>query len=502
MSIRDYVLFYLGKNLLHLQRCREARDIFQELLTSYPDSRWGALAEIQVRSPEECPALDSIPAISGPARCEMETRLMDRADCYFKSRQYSKAKELYRVTVEAGGTPKMFIRLSQAAARSQDFDTAIWANQTLRRRFPKSSEAREALRKIAFLYQDARRFSEAIEALQDILRQSRAASEKRMVWERTGWGYFQLEDYSKAIEAFDHAIDEGETAHSLYWKARSLERLGRHEEAQPILHNILTIYPGTYYGLRSLERLYRNGAPPRDLLSGWWTPMKGLTWRKNSILHDNSRELQRVVDLQSLGLLSDARVELRRARIRFHLNLPKDPKDLAIKEDGIHVVEKQVTSEHSDYPLPHADFLFGMAKKHDAFLVYAMMKQESQFRDWVVSPAGAVGLLQIMPGTGRKLAREAGWDGFEPHWLYDPLTNIELSIRYLTNLSELFSGKWYPMVASYNAGERVVSEWLKQRPGLPEDEFIEEIPYQETRNYVKKVYTNWKAYRFIYGAKN
>lgn len=136
----------------------------------------------------------------------------------------------------------------------------------------------------------------------------------------------------------------------------------------------------------------------------------------------------------------------------------------------------------------------------DPFLLYGMMRQESRFRESVVSPAGAVGLMQIMPGTGRKLARDAAWDDYDTTWLYDPVTNIELAVLYVRQLAGLFDGRWYAIAASYNAGEAVVREWVNLRKGLSEEEFIEEIPYQETRNYVKKVYANWKAYRFIYGA--
>ncbi len=454
-----------------------------------------------VRSPEECPSLERDVSLPDGPGCAGLSRPSDQAECHFKSRQYPKAKEIYRILAETGGRPETLIRLSQAAARSQDFDTALWANKTLRVRFPKSPEAREALRKIAFLYQDARRFREAEKALQDVLPESRSPAEKRTVWERLGWVRFQLENYDQAIEAFDQAVAHGETAYSLYWKARSLERLGKSDTARPIHEDVVMIYPGTYYGLRSLERLYRNGKYPSGTLGGWWISRTPLKWRREPRLHEGNSPMEKVLAFRDMGLISEASVELRRARVALHAELPKDPKDLKERHDGVQVDFKFVENQDPDYPLPYAAFLFGESSRLDPFLVYAMMRQESRFRESVVSPVGAVGLLQIMPGTGRRLAREAAWDDFEVSWLYDPLTNIELSLRYLRDLSAEFNGKWYAMAASYNAGEKVVREWLKQRPGLPDDEFIEEIPYQETRDYVKRIYANWRAYEFIYGKR-
>ena len=212
--------------------------------------------------------------------------------------------------------------------------------------------------------------------------------------------------------------------------------------------------------------------------------------------------LQRIYELASLGLFHDAEIEVRRVRGRLRIPLPPDPKKIKKGREGFFFEARHLEAEHPDYMIPYADFTFSGIHKTavDPFLLYAMMRQESRFRDSVVSPAGAVGILQIMPGTGRRLAKEAGWSDYQPDWLYDPVTNIELAVKYIKKLSDLFDGKWYAIAASYNAGEHVVKEWVAQRKGLPEEEFIEEIPYSETRDYVKKVYTNWRAYRFIYGA--
>lgn len=506
-GMRDYVLFFLGRSLRRLERCDEAKEVFRELATSYPESRWAEQAAGQLESSEPCPSLEIASVLPPKVNCEPVEGDEERADCFFTSRQYAKAKDLYR---ELCRNPSIFrlTRLSQAASRSQDFATAIEANRTLMNRYPRTPAADEAFRKIAFLYQDWGDFRRAIPLLEELEAKVRSSQEKRHYRERIGWCRFRLGDLKGAVQSLDDAIRAGETPFSLYWKGRSLERLGRRREARELLRNLMRIYGGSYYGVRASEKLARAGSARGGEGRPWRSISKGVDWEWVTESMERTNNLERIHELTELGLLDDAAIEARRHRIRSGVRLPSDPKKITKnkKTDRFEFQRRIPKGEDADYPLPYADFLFSQVGKWkglgiDPFLLYAMMRQESRFRESVVSPAGAVGLLQIMPWTGQRLAVEAGWSEYQPKWLFDPSTNIELAVRYVKKLWDLFGGKWYAVAASYNAGERVVAEWLKQRPGLPEEEFIEEIPYRETRGYVKKVYTNWKAYRAIYGGE-
>ena len=505
VAMRDYILFYLGRALRDQKECEEARQAFRELAENYPESRWVPLAALQANAAEDCPPLALQPLSEERWGCEEVPSPVEKADCFFRSKSYRKAKELYKTLSRQdrgrGGQGIFYLtRLSQAAARSQDFDTAIRANETIRSRYPDIEAAREAHRKTAFLYQDAGDYRRAIPVLRELLEKGRTPQERRLYQERIGWCHFRLEQYAEAVDSFDAALRENEAPFSLYWKGRSLERMGEKDRAHELFHNLTDIYRGSYYGVRALERLYGQ-APPPSVLREWWNPSH-LRWEKETESVEESPALQRIYELASLGLFHDAEIEVRRVRGRLRIPLPPDPKKIKKGREGFFFEARHLEAEHPDYMIPYADFTFSGIHKTavDPFLLYAMMRQESRFRDSVVSPAGAVGILQIMPGTGRRLAKEAGWSDYQPDWLYDPVTNIELAVKYIKKLSDLFDGKWYAIAASYNAGEHVVKEWVAQRKGLPEEEFIEEIPYSETRDYVKKVYTNWRAYRFIYGA--
>lgn len=500
-ALRDYALYTLGRSYLSQRRCGEARQVFKELSENHPDSRWFALADIQARSVEDCPQLKVPETVEPTVDCTVFSNPKGEADCWFEARQYPRAKEIYR---SLPPTPEVLTRLSQSAARSQDYATAIQANEMIRARFPRSREAREAPRKIAFLHQDAGDFTSALGALKGLEGRARFPSERRLYDEKMGWCHFRLGQYESAVVRYNQALALEETPRSLYWKARTLERLDQREEAERIFRGLTQIYGASYYGIRAAERLGRR------TWEDWWNHLPGgISWDRWMTSAEASRELERTYELVSLGLLEDAAVEARRARSRLGLFLPADPKKIRKAEDGRFLFEMQSPkAEDVDYRIPYASHLLGQFKKMatpeidhlDPWLLFAMMRQESRFRETVVSPAGAVGLLQIMPATGRKLANEAGWEEYRPEWLYDPLTNIDLAIQYLEKLARLFGGRWYAVAASYNAGEQVVVEWLKRRNGLTEEEFIEEIPYQETRDYVMKVYVNWKAYRVIYGA--
>jgi len=130
-------------------------------------------------------------------------------------------------------------------------------------------------------------------------------------------------------------------------------------------------------------------------------------------------------------------------------------------------------------------------------LVYAVMREESGYRPEVVSISGARGLLQIMPETGERLALGESLAGFSPDDLFDPRINIQLGSAYLEQLMLRFDGRRSAAVASYNAGPEPVSNWLAEGP-VEDDEWVEAIPYDQTREYVKRVLRSLHVYSALY----
>jgi soluble lytic murein transglycosylase len=135
----------------------------------------------------------------------------------------------------------------------------------------------------------------------------------------------------------------------------------------------------------------------------------------------------------------------------------------------------------------------------DAYYVMALIRQESLFDADAVSPVGAVGLMQIMPATGREIADSTGWPDYGPGLLTDPAVSLHFGARYLEDQLARFDGFWPAVLAAYNGGPQNVERWWE----FPEREldaelWIDRIPYRETRNYVKKIVAQYVAYRGLH----
>jgi soluble lytic murein transglycosylase len=126
------------------------------------------------------------------------------------------------------------------------------------------------------------------------------------------------------------------------------------------------------------------------------------------------------------------------------------------------------------------------------------MAQESTFTPEIRSHANAYGLMQLIPDTGRRVARQLGIRRFTTAMLTQPETNVRLGTKYFKDMVDQFGGVHYAL-AGYNAGPHRVVRWLKEAPGLPQDEFIDNIPFQETQTYVKRILGTAEDYRALYG---
>ena len=154
---------------------------------------------------------------------------------------------------------------------------------------------------------------------------------------------------------------------------------------------------------------------------------------------------------------------------------------------------------HFLYPIPYRDQVkFHSSDRIDPFFVYSVMRQESIFNFEIMSPAGACGLLQIMPATGKMLAGKEGLENFEPKQLFNAYMNIRLGVRYLVDLKAEYNNDYMYVLGNYNAGPKPTKRWQAQGEGKSWDIRAEEISYWETRDYVKRVMGNYWIYQEIY----
>ncbi len=153
------------------------------------------------------------------------------------------------------------------------------------------------------------------------------------------------------------------------------------------------------------------------------------------------------------------------------------------------------------FPRPYEELITTTSREHevDPSLVLALIREESFFRSDARSPANAYGLMQLLQGTARQVANGSGLK-VKARDLYDPEINVRLGLEYLKTLLERYDGRLYLALAAYNAGPHRVDQWLRDFPLADEEEFIEMIPFSETRNYVKNILRNYFFYRYYQSA--
>jgi soluble lytic murein transglycosylase len=156
------------------------------------------------------------------------------------------------------------------------------------------------------------------------------------------------------------------------------------------------------------------------------------------------------------------------------------------------------------FPLPYKDDVVRNAKSHDLdpYSVAALIRQETEFNPDAHSPANAYGLMQLILPTGKMMGRQTGVTVTSARTLLNPSISIQLGTQYLKGQLSNWNGDWAETLAAYNAGPGRVREWLTLGPFREPAEFVESIPFNETREYVQAVLRNAEMYRIIYGEKH
>ena len=156
------------------------------------------------------------------------------------------------------------------------------------------------------------------------------------------------------------------------------------------------------------------------------------------------------------------------------------------------------------FPLPYRAELERFAKQNglDPFLVAALIRQESEFNPKAVSPANARGLTQILPSTGRELSRRLKVKPYSTARLFQPAVNLQLGSFYFKSMADSVGGRFEAALAAYNAGLSRARAWSSWGEFREPAEFIETVPFSETRTYIQTVLRNADVYRRLYGGSS
>ncbi len=322
-------------------------------------------------------------------------------------------------------------------------------------------------------------------------------------WFAGAWARYTSGDFAGAARLFDEQIPAYRGAflrrRATYWSARAHEKAGDTSTAKALYAGLVPGIVPDLYGRWAAAALGVTlpAAPPAITLEkdeapgGAALPSRELLLCGFPGLAEDEAESEGSLDPLFAGRAASARGDYRRASAVLKRRYP----ELGTPEEGGVPAEARAAY----YPLAHADRIGEAARAAGvpASLLFGLIRQESVFTEDAKSRAGALGLMQVMPSTGRSLYRKENGKG-RPD-LRDPDANLRLGARYLRQLLDTFPGDTAAALAAYNAGPGRVRAWKKASGLAPEDEFLESIPFSETRLYVKRVLFFQSVYSSLYG---
>ncbi len=164
------------------------------------------------------------------------------------------------------------------------------------------------------------------------------------------------------------------------------------------------------------------------------------------------------------------------------------------------VVKVQNMAYKYFYPIKYEEYVYKYANEYnvDPLLVFSIIKAESNFDEKVVSSSGAVGLMQLMETTAEEIAEELGIEYKKGETLYNPEMNIMLGVNYYSKLIKVYNNDCKLALAAYNAGIGNVDDWIENEVIQDDGSDIENIPFNETNNYVRKTLRNYEIYKDLY----
>ena len=396
-------------------------------------------------------------------------------------------------------------------------------------RYPSEALAcHKALYFMGRIEEDSHRYVEAISYYEKLLRKYNGgyftpSAQFKIPWlyrlegelekARTGFNnllkYARPEKFKNPDNGFQKPDDFRPAA--LYWLAETERQLENYDSKVSLLKHLTEEFPMDFYAM--LARIDMSLQPLEFLELEAIQISAHRQWGLGEV---NRKWINRAEKLISIGFLEMGMKEL--SQITYEKNDPEFSYYLAelFKKAGGY--QKAISlswgisrNKHHDsispslaevlFPKPYVENVKRETSQYNLspYLVMGLMRQESAFNKKVVSSARAIGLMQLLPTTATRVARSMGTRLEESNDLKKSAVNIQLGVKYLSGLLADFEDNIVFALAAYNAGPSKVRQWMETRSDLKPLEFMESIPYKETRNYVKKVLRNYVIYKTLYG---
>ena len=403
---------------------------------------------------------------------------------------------------------------------------AIGKYKKIIEQYPETYYARESYLRMAEYYFQLGEPEKGISQWRQLINRYPNSNQAMTTWWNLGRYYTKNNKDPEALEAY-RALSErfsksrlGDDA--LYWRGKTLQKMGLEDEANSIYEKLLKDYPLSYYAERIIEQR-------EDVNYRWLLPVVSISKEKDFTNLDGF--LDKYDKINEKGQLFLLKAELfgevsfyKEAIIELKGALNYNPgnifllfrlSDLYQKNedyyDSLNYTEIIFNYLQDNYPLEELplelwehlypayfeDMIREYALKYeiDPLLALAMIREESRFNAWNESVAGARGLMQIIFSTGEWIAQKLNIEDFNDDMLFVPDINIDLGCWYIGYLKERFLNDPILIISGYNAGPGKTSKWLKEYDRSDLDNFVENVPYSETREHIKKVMKSYQMYK-------
>lgn len=388
----------------------------------------------------------------------------------FMQKRYTESAEIYKKL----GDPYW---RGRSLLRSKDFVTF----EKELKEYLKSGDKRigELLINYANIKRRSGNFSEALNILKTVIDKCPFFSEEAMWY--LGWNYYLNGQYREASEAFRKLYSTYGKLKYFYWAERSEEARG----VKKAKDSSISFCPGEVYSYFLYIRGKVSKIPePQSLKEEINLPKRAKILLQADLREEALREVKSVFR----NIKDENQIPLFSQILFFLGDYPTSVRTIARFPKRIDYLELLYPRVYRD-AVERATKRFGV----ESALIYAIMREESRFDREAISPAGALGLMQLMPATGKREGQKIGISVRNDSELFDPEKNIMIGTAYFKNLLSEFNNLAFA-VAAYNAGERVVRGWISDGKYKSVDEFIEDIPYSETRAYVQRVLSSYFEY--------
>ncbi len=446
------------------------------------------------------------------------------AACDLKLKRLTTAQaEALPDTRDENGARRLYL-LMELARNRDDLDEQKRIVAEMESRFPQSPWLAEALYDTGNTYMLRREYATAVEYYSYLATHFPTSKNAATAHWRAGWLSYRQGLHADAARLFDEQIrlypSAKETVSALYWRGRLYETQD-HKPAQAAANYraIIRAYQHYFYAQMARQRLAAMGssqtgaqAAPQPQLDSFQPPpvppleesfpadsphLAKARLLANAGLNEYiSQEIAADPDSASWSALAEAQIyssygESFRAMRAVKRALPAAA---TASIQSIPLVYWRIL-----FPEPWWETIRAESAKNnlDPYLVAGLIRQESEFNPTAVSRANACGLMQLLPVVGKKLAREEGMQHFQTFQLFDPATNIRLGTRYLRQTLDKFGGVTEYALAAYDAGDNRVTDWQAGGPYQGIDEFVESIPFTETRGYVESILRNMEMYKAV-----